>query len=482
MLVVGIDDVQWMDTGSAQAVEFAASARRLEDAIPFLSDPSLVLRAHNLLSEMYLRSGDMPAALSQTARTIELAEELGDDRALVRAIGTRCAFETYSSEFTVGLLQRGVDLEARTEGASYHYSPLEISGLRLMYGDRLDEARAILERVLAATGDGEDDWEHVIVLQHLTQLEVRAGNWRRAEEIRGEFLLLAERLDWEASTVYYIRALVDACLGRVEAARAAAEEGIALAQPRNDALFGLLCRWTLGFLELSLGDAQAAVAVLGPLPDEMLALGYRHPGARPLLPDALEALIAAGRPEEAERLLPRLEEPGRRLDIPWAIAAAARCRALLLASRGDLEPALRSTEEALAIHHRVLRPLELGRTLLVKGSIERRAKRRADARTTLALALETFDQLGAPLWAEKAAAELARISGRPRAAGGLTETERRVAELVAEGRSNKEVASVLFVTVRTVEANLSKVYAKLGIRSRTELARRLAAGEALPGA
>lgn len=117
--------------------------------------------------------------------------------------------------------------------------------------------------------------------------------------------------------------------------------------------------------------------------------------------------------------------------------------------------------------------MKLGRTLLVQGTLERRAKRRAQARKTLCEALELFDSLGAPLWAEKAAAELARIPGRGPASSELSETERRVAELVAQGLSNKEVAATLFVTVRTVEANLSKVYAKLGVRSRTQLAQRL---------
>jgi DNA-binding NarL/FixJ family response regulator len=116
---------------------------------------------------------------------------------------------------------------------------------------------------------------------------------------------------------------------------------------------------------------------------------------------------------------------------------------------------------------------ERARTLLACGQIARRAKRRAEARSALTVALELFDSLGAPLWAERATAELARIPGRARGSGELSETEQRVAELVATGLSNKEVAASLFDTVRTVEANLSKVYAKLGIRSRGELASRL---------
>jgi DNA-binding NarL/FixJ family response regulator len=146
---------------------------------------------------------------------------------------------------------------------------------------------------------------------------------------------------------------------------------------------------------------------------------------------------------------------------------------MLLASDGDLAAAVEVFEQALLVHERASSPFERARTQLAYGSTLRRAKRRADARAALVQALEAFDALGAPRWAEKAAAELARIPGRTSRSGELTETERRVAELVAEGLSNKEVAAKLFVSVRAVEANLSKVYAKLGIRSRTQLASRL---------
>jgi DNA-binding NarL/FixJ family response regulator len=146
---------------------------------------------------------------------------------------------------------------------------------------------------------------------------------------------------------------------------------------------------------------------------------------------------------------------------------------MLDAARGDLDGGIAGLEGALLEHAALPMPFELGRTLLAQATIERRAKRRGSAREAARKALEVFDALGAALGAERAAAELARIPGRGRASGELTETERRVAELVAQGLSNKEVAAALFVSVRAVEANLSKVYAKLGIRSRTQLVRRL---------
>ncbi len=150
---------------------------------------------------------------------------------------------------------------------------------------------------------------------------------------------------------------------------------------------------------------------------------------------------------------------------------------MLLAQEGDLDAALEAFEQALQEHERAASPFERARTQLAYGAALRRAKRRADARAMLTDALEAFDALGAVLWAENAAAELARIPGRTRSSGELSETQRRVAELVAGGLSNKEVAAKLFITVRTVEANLSNVYAKLGIRSRTELASRLASSD-----
>jgi DNA-binding NarL/FixJ family response regulator len=112
--------------------------------------------------------------------------------------------------------------------------------------------------------------------------------------------------------------------------------------------------------------------------------------------------------------------------------------------------------------------------LLSLGTAQRRAKRWADARRSFDDAIEAFIAVGTPLWIERARTELARVPGRAPTRGALTPTERQVAELVAEGRSNKEVAAVLFVTVKAVEANLSRVYSKLGVRSRSELAHRFA--------
>jgi DNA-binding CsgD family transcriptional regulator len=156
------------------------------------------------------------------------------------------------------------------------------------------------------------------------------------------------------------------------------------------------------------------------------------------------------------------------------VASAARCRGLLAAAEGDLETAFEAYEEALAEVGEHRYPCERGRTLLCLGSARRQARQKGLARDALQQALAIFEELGARLWAQRTRAEVRRISGRRRTSEGeLTEMEMRVARLAADGRSNKEIAAELFVSVHTVGAHLSRAYRKLGIHSRAQLAGRL---------
>ena len=190
--------------------------------------------------------------------------------------------------------------------------------------------------------------------------------------------------------------------------------------------------------------------------------------------DLLDALVATGAEADAATWAHRWDELGRRLDRPRLVCVATRARALVAAERGDQEEALECFDEALKWHDRLGDPTELGRTLIALGGLQRRMKRRRDARATFATARALFEQIGAAGWARRAAAEMTRISGRTATQSDeLTPTERRVADLVAGGKTNREVAKELFLTVNTVESNLTRVYRKLGVRSRTELAGRL---------
>jgi len=203
--------------------------------------------------------------------------------------------------------------------------------------------------------------------------------------------------------------------------------------------------------------------------------GIEEPCAIPFVVDQLEALIELGRRDEALELLGWYEGNARRLERASALAACARCRGLLAAQAGALDDALAACEEALEWHARVELPLDKGRTLLALGAALRRAKRRREARATLEQALALFERIGAALWAERARTELRRISGRAPTAGALTPAEERVAALVAEGKTNRQVAAALFLSERTVEGHLSHIFGKLHIKHRAELAPALAA-------
>lgn len=155
----------------------------------------------------------------------------------------------------------------------------------------------------------------------------------------------------------------------------------------------------------------------------------------------------------------------------------ARCRGLLHAARGDIDGALTALEGAIAQHDRCTMPFERARTLLVLGRVQRRRGARGRARVTLDEALIAFQQFGAPLWSEQARREIERLGRRAASPDALTPAEIRVAELAASGLANTEIAKRSFLSTKAVEANLTRVYRKHGIRSRGGLARALQAPE-----
>jgi DNA-binding CsgD family transcriptional regulator len=199
-------------------------------------------------------------------------------------------------------------------------------------------------------------------------------------------------------------------------------------------------------------------------------MGLADPIGLVFLPDEIEALVSLGELARAQPLIELLRRLGETHDRPWAIAAAARGHGILAAARGDLEEAVAALEEALAAHARVEMPFERGRTLLALGRTLRRRKQWSAAREALREALALFVQTGAPLWAQAARNEVGRAGERSGEPGELTATERHIAELAASGLSNQEVAERAFLTVKGVEANLTRAYRKLGIRSRGGLA------------
>jgi DNA-binding CsgD family transcriptional regulator len=372
------------------------------------------------------------------------------------------------------LLREATRLEGEELIPNGYWGPGTVLGRTLMFADRLEEARALLEPRHRRTLELGDDESRSGLSLHLAELEIRDGHLEAALRYAEDGVAIQEASYAEQAqgSFSYVLALIRAYQGDAGLSRAIGEQGLARCESQGDALFATVHRVTLGFLELSLGNNAAAVDWLWPPAEQFLASpgepGLPHTAC---IPDAVEALIAVDRLDDAEALLEAWDEAGERFDRPRVRATSARCRALITAARGELETALAYGEATVEQLRELPLPFDRARSLVVLGSLQRRTRKKAAARASLEEALADFEAIGARLWAERARAELARIGGRARS-GGLTPTEERVAELVAEGRSNKEVAEALFVSVRTVEANLTRIYAKLGIRSRTELASR----------
>jgi DNA-binding NarL/FixJ family response regulator len=262
--------------------------------------------------------------------------------------------------------------------------------------------------------------------------------------------------------------------GREATARQAVNEAIEISKRIGSFRLAERVIATMGFLDVSLGNYEAAIATLQPLVTKFdpATSPTELPNAA-FLPDAIEALIQLGRLAEAEPLVDALERNGRSLDRLWMLAAGARGRSMLLASLGDLDAATEAAQRAMADHDRMAMPFERARTLLQLGQLQRRQRKKESATASLQEAFDIFDRLHVPLWANRVRTELVRVNVGPRQSGQLTPSEQRVAELAASGMKNRDVAAALFISPKTVEANLARIYRKLGIKSRAELGRHM---------
>lgn len=458
-----------------------AALQVLEQALEEASaDQRLQARIHISLARSC--RNDLRYFASHAEAGLTLARQAGDP-----GLTSEALVQKMYADFLVG---RGLDLrlgeqamELEPEGRHLQVEERAAMyvGLCLVRADRFDEARRVLERTLRTAREEGDDSSLPLVLVHLADLECWAGRWQAAERHAAESWQAGLQVDHRAwrPGPYYALALVDAHLGRLDVARARAEEGLSVAAAGDPWTFMFL-RAALGFAELSAGNLDAAEASLSRAADIADSVGLAEPTAWRFHANHAEAVIGLGDLDRAEGLVGRLEGWGHATGRAWTLATAARCRGLLRAARGDTAGAIGALEEAVGHHQRLAMPFELGRTLLVMGQVQRRVKRKAAARQPLQQALGIFESLPAPLWAQRARSELSRTGLAPPASGGLTATEERVADLAASGQTNRQVAQALFLSRRTVEANLARIYRKLGITSRAELGAAMARREPGP--
>ncbi|MBV5245058.1 AAA family ATPase [Mycolicibacterium sp. PAM1] len=460
--------VRMYDNEHRQAVDLLRSA--LDDAADNVPvQVQVLLRLSFALNSI----GELDDARRYARDAVKLAEELGFPGATSAALAW-----AVHVDFQCG---RGLDETALARAMKLYDSTFDVPiifrapfvhALAMSWTGRLEQAHQELTAVrgVCLERGAESDMMAIagfLAINHLwrgqiTDAEAEAAEAvERAEQLGGDDVLIIPMT---------VRGAIAAYAGRVDDARADARWVLAAVRNRKASHIADWPGMTLCFLEESLGNHREALAALD---DSFIAAG---PPTTELmyawhLPDAIEAMVGVGRLDDAEILTAALERNGVEHDRRWMRAVGARCRAMLLAAHGDVAAAEQMAHRAISEHDHLPMPFERARTRLLLGQLQRRLRQKATAAKNLTDALHTFEQLGTPLWAQRARSELARAVVAP--AEGLTPSEQKVAEMAAAGATNKDIAAAMFISSKTVEHNLTRIYRKLGISSRAELGRRM---------
>jgi DNA-binding CsgD family transcriptional regulator len=450
--------------------------RHMDDALAAAGD-DVLLRATVLMeiaeNDAVIRVEQIPRAHAWANEVLETVDALED----VGAKTQRHAL--YTLAWTRALRGEPIDdLCERFRAVSEEVpfvasSPERVAAQRLTWRGENEEARSVVTRLRAIADENGESHSYVLQRLHLCQLELRIGNCEAAELLLDEWASAPEQAMWPMYE--RCRALLGAARGAPDEAEQWAAKALARAAAVGagwDRLEALRAR---GVAALLRHEHAAAAESLRAVWEHTCREGVDEPGVFPVASELVEALVELRELEEATRVTDRLSELAEAQRHPWGLATAARCGALVRIARAeDIDVAGTALAEAAERYGELGLRFDRAWSLLSLGRAQRRHRKWGAARDALDQAAAEFDELGSSGWAQQARDELGRVGGRrPSAEGELTPAERRVAELAADGLSNKEIARDLVVTVRTVEEHLKNAYAKLGVRSRTQLARRL---------
>jgi DNA-binding CsgD family transcriptional regulator len=423
-------------------------------------------------SSRYRQGKGLGSALVDARAALRLADELGDVALQVEALLTLGVLGCFAGDAkTPAYVARAHDLAPATGDAHLLREATFLSAQALTArGGSAAAARAVLEPLYEEWRE-RDELFSAVVLWQLSWVGLGDGRWELAADYAARARDLSVQYGAEAHQFYSPVALAAVYRGQFEFAREQAERGLELCeqQPEGPEFLFLAA---LGLVALWSGNATAAADLLGEADRQFATSGWGEPNQQLWSADYVEALLELGRIDDAVRLIDAWEADAQRLSRERVLAQVTRCRGLVAAAQGNVADSASLLRQAVVQHEEAGDRFGRTRALLALGVVCRRARQKRTAREALEAALASFEQLGAASWVEKARAELGSIGGRTREEG-LTAAERRVAALVGEGRTNREVAAALFLGERTVAGHLTHIYAKLGVRSRTELARRL---------
>ena len=407
-------------------------------------------------------------ALEHARAGLELADGLGDDVLRERAQVVLVHIGWIVGDPDAQLPVQAHDFATAVGGEQLVQEATLAVVNTLAPASRRDEARALLDREYREWLE-RDEPRSARALWGLSWVEFWAGRWALAAAARRRCATTSRSSTGSRCRRTISRSRSSPSIAASSSSRAThseralelAEEQLTLHPPQHIAVLGLVALWS--------GDSAAACELLDRADERAAELGWGEPSVRWWTADRVELLLELGRVDDALAVLGVWEADATRVNREWVLAHVTRCRGLVAAAAGDVGRAASLLQEAVAQHEEVGDPYGRARALLSLGIVRRRERQKRGAREAIAAALDGFEQLGAATWVERARDELGRIGGRTREEG-LTAAERRVARLVAEGRTNREVAAALFLGERTVASHLTHIYAKLGVRSRTELA------------
>jgi DNA-binding CsgD family transcriptional regulator len=451
-------------------VEAATLLRRaLDDAE---RNPAVLVQTLMSLAFAQGMAGEFDDSVRNARQAVKHAEELADPGLISRALALLVATMFLGGQVDEASLQRALALEDPDADVLIPFCASAVHALVLTWAGKLDEARDVMQSVRLRCTERGAEADIMAVTGYCALIEIRRGNLVEAAQLAQTTIEQAEQVGGSRAMALTVRATVAAYTGRENEARADAAAALSIARQSGSPRLAEWPSISLGFLEASLGRYVEALSTLAPLLENRDALGTEIMSAM-YIPDAVEAMIALGRDHDAEPLIDDLEHTSDRLGRSWMVAVSARCRSMWLAARGDVAAADRIAHDAMIQHERLPMPFERARTQLWLGQLQRRQRQKNAARATFREALNAFDAMGTPLWADRARAELARLNIAPARNLALTTSERHVAERAASGKTNRDIAAELFISPKTVEANLARVYSKLGIRTRAELGRHI---------
>jgi ATP/maltotriose-dependent transcriptional regulator MalT len=423
------------------------------------------------------RFGDV---LSYAAIAKAAAEQSGDDGLLAETLaGSAMANYLLGQGLDELCLERGLAREDPDRRSHAVMWPSLNAAVVYEWTHRLARARAGFVGVYGRCierGAESDLW---FVLAHLVTTALWCGDIDAARQHVAEMTERAHMSNSDnllaLATAWNIVAA--AWEGRVDEVRSNVSEALDALSRSKFAGANLYLVAALGRFELSMGNPAGALEYLEPVEAALAAASMAELST--VYADTAEALIALGRLDEAEPIVDLLAANGRRPGGDWTAALALHCQGLLCAARGEVNRALDAYDSAQAGYAKFAESrFERGRTLLVEGQLRRRRNQRRLAKASFEDAARLFDEVAAAQWAARARAELDRLGNRPGAGNQLTAREAQIASLAASGLTNREVAATLYISAKTVEASLARVYRKLGIRTRAELGRYMAAADA----